>query len=223
MTGECSKPQGASTVPMCDANCVIKSYHAWIDDAEYDWPPKCPCCNRAVPNNPDTILRLSCYCLYHKDCWAGVVREALQDKPEELMNDAIDGLKCVGCQVMLLGTKTSKLKENMLGFTRSVRADVLRARERSVAPVVPADIPSEASAASNEPVEAAPDWGVSRRAGPSTGDVEIGVRVKGRARTTRHRRRCRRGHVLVCVLVCVLLLLVWFAPRLLASSPHPEK
>lgn len=77
----------------CEPNCVVKTYLSWIADADYDWPPKCPICNRTVGADASSILRLPCYCTYHRNCLQKHFISQLKPDPN---NVAI--LSCVNCK-----------------------------------------------------------------------------------------------------------------------------
>eukprot|EP00164_Ancoracysta_twista_P014244 GFYU01023137.1.p1 GENE.GFYU01023137.1~~GFYU01023137.1.p1 ORF type:complete len:287 (-),score=22.55 GFYU01023137.1:219-1079(-) len=46
--------------------CVVKSYLSWVQDSEYQWPPKCSLCEQNVTE--ESGCRLTCLDLFHKDC-----------------------------------------------------------------------------------------------------------------------------------------------------------
>eukprot|EP00808_Paulinella_micropora_P005137 g2747.t1 len=66
-------PPTATNGKHCAKDCFVSTYSKWIADADYDWPPRCGECNRALATD-DQLARLPCYCLYHTSClteWLG--------------------------------------------------------------------------------------------------------------------------------------------------------
>jgi len=80
----------------------VKSYHEWIVDNEYDWPPRCGSCNRTINDDGKKIARLPCYCMFHQDCLLSQLSQSTRfgQDPASLL--------CFSCNKPFLDAKYSK-------------------------------------------------------------------------------------------------------------------
>jgi len=86
----------------CQSNCIVKSYHDWIVDNEYDLPPRCTICNRSINDDGKKVARLPCYCLFHHSCLFNSFQQCSQQGQD------FATLLCFGCKKPFLESKNSK-------------------------------------------------------------------------------------------------------------------
>jgi len=123
----------------CEANCVVRTYFDWLDDADYTWPPRCTLCNRTVTSDPVSSLRLSCKCVLHSSCLRHMIQRA------HSADQSLDGLKitCPNCGASTQTDSTSnKLLEKVYHFVEVIKS----------APTGQTDIPPSSSSDPSPPL-----------------------------------------------------------------------
>eukprot|EP00271_Cylindrocystis_brebissonii_P010319 TRINITY_DN26495_c0_g1_i1.p1 TRINITY_DN26495_c0_g1~~TRINITY_DN26495_c0_g1_i1.p1 ORF type:complete len:414 (-),score=77.54 TRINITY_DN26495_c0_g1_i1:712-1953(-) len=50
-------------------HCVVGLYSEWVNDGDYDWPPKCTLCSESMEEDPRPTIRLGCLHVFHADCF----------------------------------------------------------------------------------------------------------------------------------------------------------
>lgn len=186
----------------CEGNCVVKSYFSWIADADYDWPPKCGCCNRSMSTGRSNLVRLNCYCTFHKTCMTKMIKTALSKAGDTTADSVICALKCPDCQSLVLDPKAkpSALKQAVADFLQQARA------------------PSPSPTASSSFLRGTPlTRRVANTAGADEGVVDLEAAGKGTTGKTRRKHR-NRGKGQRCGLDKIILTVMFLTVIILVGS-----
>ncbi|KAL3651691.1 hypothetical protein CASFOL_004693 [Castilleja foliolosa] len=88
--------------------CVVRTYSEWVIDGDYDWPPKCCCCQNVLTEGADPqTTRLGCLHVTHTSCLVSLVKSFP-------LHTAPAGYICPACSTSIWPPKSVKDSESLL-------------------------------------------------------------------------------------------------------------
>eukprot|EP00897_Mesotaenium_endlicherianum_P007300 jgi/Mesen1/6599/ME000338S05774 len=96
-------------IPVCNdciglaehRRCMVGSYSDWVNDGDYDWPPKCIVCSSGIEESDTSTARLGCLHLMHEAC----LETHLSSFPP---HTAPAGYVCPACSVPIWPPKSQR-------------------------------------------------------------------------------------------------------------------